>query len=358
MVLLTVVVFAVMLLALVLVHEAGHFWAAKRAGCRVEEFGFGFPPRLYSIERGGTTYSFNLLPIGGFVKIEGEDMDSTDLSATSFASKSAPWRVFILAAGVFMNIVLAYVLLTAQSIVGAPTLVTNENDAVLTQHKTYILEVVPSSPAAEAGIKEFDRVVSIAGIENPTIAQIQSSTSQYTGSTIPILIDRAGLKEERDVFVREHPPTGEGAMGVSLASTGLEKTPWWQAPWKGLVRTWDMLTAIVFQFGILIQRIFSEGIVDEAFTGPIGIAVYTNEATQLGLPYLLEFMALISLNLAIINILPIPALDGGRIVFVLMEKVIGRRVLNLVESKAHAVGFVLLIALMVLITLKDVQKYF
>lgn len=364
MIWLTVIVFAAMLLALVLVHEAGHLVAAKLAGCKVEEFGFGFPPRLFSKIWGGTRYSFNLLPLGGFVKIEGENMDdateSEDVtpSPTSFSSKSASWRIFILAAGVLMNVVLAYVLLTAQAGIGAPVLVTEQNFTELTDHKTYILDVAEGSPAANVELKEFDRLVKVAGLENPTIEQVQATVAQYAGQEVPLEIDRAGKNHTLHVLARETPPEGEGAFGVSLASTGLQKTPWWQAPWAGLTRTWDMLVAIVFQFGILIQRIASEGVVSDSFTGPVGIAVYTNEATQLGLPYLLEFTALISLNLAIINILPIPALDGGRIVFVAAEKIVRRRWLNLVESKAHTIGFVLLIALMVFITFKDVQKYF
>lgn len=363
MIWLTIVVFAGMLLVLVLAHEAGHLMAAKLAGCKVEEFGFGFPPRLFSKIWAGTRYSFNLLPLGGFVKIEGENMDDVPAddgspSPTSFASKSAAWRIFILAAGVLMNVILAYLLLTVQAGVGAPVLVTEENFSELTEHKTYILDVAEGSPAASVELQEFDRLVEIGGIENPTIEQVQSIVARYAGQEVPLEVDRAGKKHTAYVLAREAPPEGEGAFGVSLASTGLKKTPWWQAPLAGFTRTRDMLVAIIFQFGVLVQRIASEGVVSDSFTGPVGIAVYTNEATQLGLPYLLEFTALISLNLAIINILPIPALDGGRIIFVIAEKFIRRRWLNLVESKAHAIGFVLLIGLMIFITFKDVQKYF
>lgn len=351
-----------MLLALVLAHEAGHLIAAKLAGCKVEEFGFGFPPRLFSKIISGTRYSFNLLPLGGFVKIEGENMDDTPegllASPTSFASKSATWRVIILAAGVAMNVVLAYALLSIQAVVGAPVLVTEENFTELTDHKTYVLDIAEGSPAANADLQEFDRIIKINNIENPTIEQVQAVVAKYADQEVPLEIDRGGKHHTLYVLARANPPEGEGAFGVGLASTGLQKTVWWEAPWAGLKRTWDMLVAIVFQFGELIRRIASEGIVSDTFTGPVGIAVYTNEATQMGLPYLLEFTALISLNLAIINILPIPALDGGRIVFVLAEKFIHRRFLNLVESKAHMLGFVLLIALMILITFRDVQKYF
>ncbi|MBI1833877.1 MAG: RIP metalloprotease RseP [Candidatus Andersenbacteria bacterium] len=356
--LLAIVVFVVMLLVLVLVHELGHLLAAKWAGCKVEEFGFGFPPKLFSRIWRGTRYSFNLLPLGGFVKIEGENMDDPNPSPTSFASKSASRRVFILAAGVLMNILLAYVLLSWQAAIGAPTVVTDENTAQLVDQKSYILDVVPGSPAEEAGIKAFDRIISIAGIQNPSIEDISASVDARLGREVSLELNREGKNIEVSVAARENPPEGEGAMGVSLAATGLIQVPWWQAPVAGLVRTGQMFAAIVSQFAILVQRIFSEGVFDETLTGPIGIAIYTNEATHLGLSYLLEFTALISINLAIINILPIPALDGGRILFVAFEKVLGRKRINKVEYYAHTAGFVLLIALMVLITFKDIKKYF
>lgn len=355
---LTIIVFIAMLLILVLVHEAGHLIAAKLAGCTVEEFGFGFPPRLFSRMWGGTRYSLNLVPLGGFVKIQGENMDDIQPAATSFSSKSAAWRTFILSAGVFMNVVLAYVLLTIQSGVGAPVLVTETNTTQLTDHKTYILDVAPNSPAQQAGLHEFDRVVRIAGIANPTIEEVKHAIDQQLGQKISLEIDRAGKKVTASVLAREHPPTGEGALGVSLAATGLQKVPWWQTPWAGLKRTWELLVAIATQFMAATQRLVLTHTLGETFTGPVGIVVYTNEATQLGLSYLLEFTALISLNLAIVNILPIPALDGGRILFIGLEKIVGRKRLTAVESHAHTIGFALLIALMIFITLHDVQKYF
>lgn len=358
MLLLTIVVFFTLLLVLVLVHEWGHFIAAKKAGCNVEEFGFGFPPRLFSKMWRGTRYSFNLLPIGGFVKIEGENMDEENPAPTSFAAKSATWRIIILAAGVTMNMVLAWALLSIQSGVGAPTVVTEENAAQLADHKTYILDVSPNSPAAEAGLKEFDRVVTLGGIANPTIEDVQRLVQEQVGQPVTLEVDRQGQDEKLTITPRANPPEGEGAMGVSLAATGLEKVPWWQTPWAGLKRTGQMLIAIGVQFSAIMQRLVTEGSVGETLTGPIGIAIYTEEATQMGLSYLLEFAALISINLAIINILPLPALDGGRILFVLLEKLMGRRVPGNIEQYAHTAGFALLIGLMVLITFRDVQRYF
>lgn len=353
-----VIVFVVLLLVLVLVHEWGHLIVAKKAGCRVEEFGFGFPPKLFAFKKGETEYSFNLLPIGGFVKIEGEDMQEKNPGPRSFGSKSAGWRTIILAAGVIMNVVLAWVLLSIQAGVGMPVLVTEENAAELTDHRTYILSVSDTSPAMQAGLNEFDRIAAIDSIENPTIEDIQHAARTSAGQQLMLEIERQGQHINIELTPRANPPEGEGAIGISLGSTGLQRVPWWQTPWEGLKRTGQLLVAITVQFTIILQRVFEEGTLGKALTGPIGIAMYTNEATRMGLPYLLEFAALISTNLALINILPFPALDGGRIVFIAIEKLIGRRLPGIVEHYANTAGFALLIALMLFITLKDVQRFF
>jgi regulator of sigma E protease len=358
MALLTIVLFFALLLILVLVHEFGHFLVARWAGCRVQEFGFGFPPRIASIKWGDTVYSFNLLPIGGFVKIEGEDMQTSNPPPTDFASKSATWRIAILSAGVAMNVLLAAVLLMFQAGVGFPTLVTEENKATLENLKTYIVDVAPASPAEEAGLKPLDRLVRLGDVENPTIEEIQRITQAQSGQPIPIEIERAGAHQTLTVTPRPNPPPGEGALGVGLSATGLHKVPWWQAPWAGIKRTGEMFVAIFVQFTAIVRQLMAGEGVGTALTGPIGIAVYTGEAVRLGISYVLEFAALISLNLAIINILPLPALDGGRIAFVLAEKVAGRRLPARFEHVVHTVGFALLITLMLFITYTDIRRYF
>lgn len=358
MLVVTILIFAALLLALVLVHEFGHFITAKWAGCRVEEFGFGFPPRLLGIRKGETTYSFNLLPIGGFVKIEGEDMNNPAPGPTSFAAKSATWRTIILSAGVAMNVVLSAVLLSVQAGIGYPTAVTSQNASELSEIKTYIMNVAPDSPADQAQLKEFDRIVKINDISNPRLEQVQEIARQQAGQAIHLEIDRQGQRQTLTLTPRVNPPAGEGALGVSLAATGLTRLPWWQAPWAGIQRTGAMLVAIVSQFGLILQRLVSQGTLGETLTGPIGIAVYTKEATAMGASYVLEFAALISLNLAIINILPLPALDGGRILFVFLEKLLGRRLPGKIEQLTHNIGFAVLILLMILITVKDVRRFF
>lgn len=358
MIFLTALIFIGLLLALVLVHEWGHFIAAKRAGCNVEEFGFGFPPRLFAVMYHGTRYSLNLLPIGGFVKIEGEDMQSPNPGPTNFASKSPGWRAIILAAGVAMNVVLAVILLTVQGIIGYPTLATAENKHTLSDHQTYILDVAADSPAAAADLKPYDRIVRVADFDTPTIEQVQTLATTHAGQPLSFLIDRQGVRETKVITPRSNPPANEGGLGISLVATGLERVPWWQAPIFAVKRTGQMLAQIVIQFYLIIQRLATSGSLNDTLTGPIGIAIYTNEAANLGASYILELGALISLNLAIINILPLPALDGGRILFVGIEKIRGRRLPEKAEQLTHTIGFALLILLMLAITFKDIKRFF
>lgn len=347
-----------MLLALVLAHEAGHFIAARRAGCKVEEFAFGFPPRLWSFKRKGTRYSFNLLPIGGYVKIEGEDMQEEQPGPGSFGSKSVMWRLIILAAGVAMNVVLAAVLLTWQAGIGVPTLVTDENQEILRDQKTFIVGVDAGSPAETVGLKQFDRIVSIGTLLDPTIDEVKKVVEESLGKEVTLEIERQGQHKTVVASPRVEPPFGEGALGVMLQMTGLEKIVWWKTPWAGIKKAGQALWLIVAEFGSIMQRLIIQQEVSDAVAGPIGIAIYTNEMTNLGLSYILEFAAFISLNLAIINILPIPALDGGRILFVLMEVLFRRKIPNKVEYVSHMTGFVLLILLMLAITFRDVGRYF
>lgn len=354
---LTIIVFIGLLLILVLAHEWGHFIAAKKAGCKVEEFGFGFPPRLASFHWHGTLYSLNALPLGGFVRIEGEDMEEDAPGADSFASQPTWSKVIILTAGVVMNVVVAVIFLSIQGVVGSPTLITSENAANLTNPLTYVVEVTANSPAETAQLKALDRIVSIDGQANPTIEDIQAITSQQAGQIVMLEIERQGQHETISLIPRTDPPPNEGAIGIQLASTGLIRVPWWQAPWYGLQRTGQMLLTITSEFAGIITRLFHGVGVGDNLTGPVGIAVYANEVTQLGFSYILEFGALISLNLALINILPIPALDGGRVMFVLAQKVLGRRFPWKIEQFSHTVGFVLLIALMLFITLRDIHRF-
>lgn len=358
MLLVTILVFSALLMMLVLAHELGHFIVARKAGCRVEEFAFGFPPRIFSFMYKGTRFCFNALPIGGYVKIEGEDMDEKEPGPNSFGSKSAGWRILILTSGVLMNVALAALLLSVQASVGVPTAVTQENMGRVSNIKTYIVDIDDGSPADSVGFKELDRIVGIEEEKNPVIGTIQRIVSDNAGQEILIEVEREGSHMSLSIIPRVDPPENEGALGVVLQEVGLERVVWWKTPAAGVTRTWRMLTTIITQFGIILKRLVLEGTTGGVLTGPVGIAIYTNEATSLGLSYVLDFAALISLNLAIINILPFPALDGGRIMFVMLEVIFRRRVPAQIERATHMTGFALLIALLIFITFKDIGRFF
>jgi regulator of sigma E protease len=237
-------------------------------------------------------------------------------------------------------------------------LITEDNKDRARDVKAYVVEVDEGSPAEEAGIKEFDRVVSISTEESPGIAAIQRIGQDMGGQEVTIEVDRQGMRETVTVVPRKDPPPGEGPIGMALQEIGLLSTPWYKTPAAGVTRTYEMLVVILGRFWQLISEIVGGGKVGDILTGPIGIAIYTGEATSMGISYILEFAALISLNLAIINFIPFPALDGGRVLFILFELVSGKRLSNKFEHWAHMTGFVLLIALMVYVTINDIGRFF
>lgn len=257
-----------------------------------------------------------------------------------------------------MNVALAALLLSVQANVGVPTAVTQENMGRVSNIKTYIVDIDDGSPADSVGFKELDRIVGIEEEQNPVIGTIQRIVSDNAGQEILIEVEREGSHMSLSIIPRVNPPENEGALGVVLQEVGLERVVWWKTPAAGVTRTWRMLTTIITQFGIILKRLVLEGTTGGVLTGPVGIAIYTNEATSLGLSYVLDFAALISLNLAIINILPFPALDGGRILFVMLEVIFRRRVPAQIERATHMTGFALLIALLIFITFKDIGRFF
>ena len=349
--LLTIIAFFVVLFVLVMVHEWGHFFAAKKMGMTVEEFGFGFPPRIASFKKNGTRYSFNWLPLGGFVKIQGENGD--DERAGSFGTKSAPARLLVLAAGVIMNIVLAWVLLSVSLGLGTPQPASQngQNDSVA------IGEVLAGSPAEAAGFKKGDVVLRIDGQPVTSFKAFQEYTNQHAGQEVTYTIRRNGASLDLKAVPRQNPPVSEGAIGVQLALPKVSY-PWHIAFGKGAVLTWDYFKLTFDGFGQIIGQLFGGPKVAGEVAGPIGIAVLTGKFAKAGLAMLLQFTALLSINLAIINALPIPALDGGRILFVIVEAIRGKKVRAKVEQWSHAIGFALLLALMVVVTIKDIVKLF
>lgn len=345
---------------LIFVHELGHFMAAKRAGVKVEEFGFGFPPRIFGVKRGETIYSLNLLPLGGFVKIFGEAGEGEG-DPRSFISKKLGTRAGIVAAGVTMNVILAVFLLSVGHTVGLPTIVDETVQNNFRDVKIQIAQVVSASPAAEADLKLGDVIVRIkAGekaVEGLKIEDFQNFIKTNAGQEVVFTIQRGGETIEKTLVPRVSPPPGEGATGIAMVKTAIVSYPWYLAVWKGIESTFTLTIALVSGFYWILKGLILKGTLIAEVAGPVGIAVLISETTKLGFNYVLQFAAVLSINLAIINFLPFPALDGGRLIFFGIEKIKGSPVNPKVEKIIHAAGFALLILLMFVVTFRDITKY-
>lgn len=375
---LTVLLFILVLGVLIFVHELGHFVVARRNGIRAEEFGFGFPPRIVGfyrekgetkwnfvwgnkeVETKETIYSINLLPLGGFVKIMGED-GSKKSDKKSFAAKSAFTRIRVLAAGVLMNFFLAWMLISLVFMIGAPEAL-DAGKTASENSKIQIAEVVPGTPAETAGIEVGDEILknqsdaSGAKIKFSKLEDVQNYINSNKGREIRLNLLRGKQALSVQLTPRSEYPANQGATGISMVETEIISYPWYQAIWKGLVSVLDLILAMLQAFWNLLVKLFLGQGVSADVAGPVGIAVLTGQVASLGLVYILQFMAILSINLGIINALPIPALDGGRILFILIEKIKGSPVSQKVEQIFHTVGFILLIGLMVLVTFRDVLK--
>jgi len=344
-ILITIVAFLAVLIVLVLAHECGHFFTARATGVRVEEFGIGFPPRLFGIRRKETIYSINALPLGGFVKMAGEEDPNI---AGSLASKSTWVRVLVLASGSLMNAVLPILLFTIAFMVP-------HNVAVGT---VVVNEVATGSPAEKAGIMAGDTVIAIDGDVVRNIGDVSRAIQLNLGQETDITVEhKDGSSETFQVVPRWRTPSPEeGATGVTVglidAAIVRESYPFWKAIPMGVTECID--TYILFKNAIISMI---TGTAPAVVAGPVGIAELTGEAARAGFSYLLEFAAFFSINLAIINIFPLPALDGGRIAFVLLEWIRrGKRVSPKIEGIVHTVGFFALIAAMLAITYQDIIR--
>lgn len=383
MILLTILLFIFILGLLVFVHELGHFLVAKRSGMTVEEFGFGFPPRIFGFKKvsgkwkiifgsktdlsaaaagqegNSTIYSINWIPLGGFVKILGENGESREPGA--FSSKSALRRFLVLIAGVSMNAVLAWVLLSATLIIGLPTQVGLGEEfspsARVTNRQVALVYVEPGSPAQVSGMRAGDSVVSIDGNAVDTVQQLIDYTSLNAGKPLQYQVRRGSESLNLTVVPRTNPPEGSGPLGVQPALVAEVSYPWYEAILRGAGITISLIAQIFYALARLIGSLFTDHSLASSLTGPVGIAVLTRDAARLGLANLMYFTAVLSVNLAIINALPFPALDGGRVLFLAIEKIRRKRINALVEGYANTIGFFLLIALLIWISARDVGRY-
>jgi regulator of sigma E protease len=341
----TIVAFFFVLAIVVISHELGHFATAKACGVKVDEFGIGFPPRIIAFKYGETEYSLNWVPLGGFTKMAGEEDPKIE---RSLAGKSVGKRLIVLSAGSFMNFILPFLLLTIAFMIPHDIVTGNVS----------VAEVVNNSPAEMAGIVAGDKILEINGKTIYNTADVSRYIQIYLGNEMEMLLERAdGTKETVTVVPRWNPPQGEGSVGFAIRTENavIEKQSYnpWMALKKGTVELFE--TLVLFKNGILSMFIGTSTTAD--LVGPVGIAQITGEVAKAGISPLLEWTAFFSLNLAIINLLPLPALDGGRIVFVLLEWLRrGKKVSPETEGKIHFLGFALLIMLMIAITFQDIGR--
>jgi len=342
--LLTILVFLIVFSLLVFAHELGHFLVAKWRGVKVEEFGFGYPPRLFTImERDGTKLTVNAIPFGGFVRFPGEN-DPT----VSDGLASQGWRVRggVFIAGAVMNIVLAALLFGATALIGEPVPITGVE----------ITEVAPGSPAEATGMKAGDLILELDGLEITDALALQRYTYERLGQEVSLLLEWEGERLEVTLTPRLQPPSGEGPMGITMHTvvlgTKLVRYEAWRAIPIGVSRTFRAVGVIVLSVIYMVR-----GLISPEVAGPIGIAQATAQVAQMGLPFLLQFTAFLSVNLALINLLPFPGLDGGRLAFVLLEAVRGgRKVDPEKEGLVHLIGVFILIGLVLVVSYFDILR--
>jgi len=372
----TLLLFLLVLTVLVLSHEMGHFLMARRAGIRVEEFGFGYPPRAWGKKIKGTLYSINWLPLGGFVRLYGEDLESAERLKDTKAHKEAFWakskkaRVSVILAGVVANFLLALLCFSAvYSYLGIPV-----------KGKTVtIAGILPRSPADQAGVKENDVVLSIDGKEVTSNEQFVQYTEQDKGKQATITLKRTENNPcEQKVLgggtgfscqngnlvvflnVRTNPPQGEGPLGVIISDTEIKKFPFWQMPFRGTVEGfkeavgWGQL--ILGSLGKMVHDLVILGRLPKDVSGPIGIYQATGQVAKTGFLSILQFIGILSVNLAIVNILPFPALDGGRLVFIVYEAITKRKPKPSFEQFVNTAGMALLLSLILLVTFNDLTR--
>ena len=370
------IVFVIIFLSiLILVHELGHFLTAKKFGLLVEEFGFGLPPKIWGKKIGETIYSINALPFGGFVKIYGEnkedkiaenketetiliekeevEIDDGEVSAEvisetiisetgpdrSFGSLFAWKRAVILVSGVLMNFLFGWLVISVILSLGVP-------------QSVVISEIFKGTPAETAGLKVGDAILGMSA--NNFI----KFTNDNKGKEITVKVERDGIEKEIKATPRMNPPAGEGALGIGLLESGAPSQNFFLALWDGMKMSVEIIKLIFVSLLNLIVGVFSGNKVSlDQVSGPIGIVKITAQASGLGIVYLLQLLALISFNLAVINIFPFPVLDGGRLLFLLIEKIKGSPLPAKFENYANAAGMALLLILMVVITIRDIVRF-
>lgn len=354
--LLTLIVFVFVLSLLVLAHELGHFLMAKRAGIGVEEFGFGYPPRMIAKKIKGTVYSINWVLFGGFVKLLGEELEESERvkeqeSKKAFWAKSKKTRTSVIVAGVLANFILAIICFSVvYSFAGIPT----------KTGQVKIIGLVESAPAAQTGFREGDIVLSVNKRIIDSMNQFIEIVNQEKGHEIAVKIEREG---EELVFYptpRETPPEREGALGVVISDMEMKKYSLWQMPFYGTIEGFKEAFAwtglVIGGLGRMVGNLITKGQIPREIAGPLGILQITSAVARSGILTILQFIGVLSVNLAVINILPFPALDGGRLIFIGYELVTRRKPKSQIEHWVNFVGMAFLLFLIILVTINDIVR--
>lgn len=369
-----VIFFLLALSVLVIIHELGHYLAARLFGVKAEEFGFGFPPRLVGFvkERGRwkivgatdrskyakTIWSINWLPIGGFVRIKGEQEDGIN-DPDSIHAKPIWQRVVIIAAGVVMNWILAAALFTVIFSVGTVAVLDGlPANARISNRTVMIDQVLKGSPAEKSGIKPGDEILRVDGAALATALDARNRIGAKDTRIVTFVLKRDSKELTLDVTPVYLESIQRPGIGVAIEDVGTVSFPFPQAVTNGVVMTASLTKGIVVALGDVIQRLFIEREVADDLSGPVGIAVMANRIVKQGVTPFLQFAALLSVNLAVINFLPIPALDGGRVLFLVIEKLRKRPMSRHLEIGIHNIAFIILILIILLVTARDVSRLF
>jgi len=352
----------VSLISLLVLHEFGHFVLAKKFGVKVEEFGIGYPPRLFGKKIGDTIYSINLLPFGAFVAMPGEIGKREDLA--SFSAAKLRYRILIALGGVLSFWILAAIIFSIVMFIGAPTAVGDENIYNADNPKVQIVSVSKNSPAEKIGLRPGDIILKIkakdTGFEEDITKtkQLQEFIDDNKGKDLVLTVERGKEIFDSSITPRLIPPEGEGAMGVGLMRIIIKRYPWYLAPLYGLKATGNLTVGVVSGWIEALSKV-SQGVpAGVEVVGPVGIFTLFTQMGQLGATYFLQFIGIISVFMAVFNALPIPSADGGKLVFLAIEGIRKKPVPENVEQRITSFFFFLLVAIMMWVTIKDIRKIF
>lgn len=353
-----VIIFILILSLLILVHELGHFVSAIKLGVKVEEFAIGFPPKLFSWTKKGIKYSINWIPMGGFVKITGEQGEGQD-DPQSFVNQPAWKKLIIVSAGVFMNFVLAFVLLSAVFMIGFPQELTEDTVGKEIKDKNVvILQIAKDSPAEEVGLEVGDKILEVNGQVFENYEEVYTELEFLRGEDVLLSVRKTD--EQEIVYNLRHrilEESGESMLGVGITETGIISYGFFGSIAQGFKVTIGMITSIVKALINLITDLITRGHVAPGFGGPIAVAAVTGQIVKLGFINIIYFAAVLSINLGVINFFPFPALDGGRALFILAQAITRKKLDEKAEAWIHNSGFIFLIGVLIVVTLRDFRVY-